>query len=222
MTGAYRVQASDLAAMAKTLYERGWMPGTSGNISLRTGPTADHVAITGNGHSKGELTEQDIVCVRVSDSQAIWENGARPSAETAIHTALYRVTGCAAVVHVHSPYATAVSARYGQPGEVATLSFEDYELIKGFGLADPGSVDVPVFPNWAQVARIGLEVERYLEQRPSAPPVLLIGAHGATAWGDSLTQARDRVECLEMLCQLVTLTGRSCVWRPENERQRTR
>jgi len=122
--------------------------------------------------------------VRVSDSQSVWENRVRPSAETTIHTALYRATGCAAVVHVHSPHATAVSARYGRPDEVAPVSFEDYELIKGFGLAQPSGTEVPVFTNWAKIASIGLEMERYLERRPSAPPVLLIAAHGVTAWGD--------------------------------------
>lgn len=221
MTEAHPAQVRDLAAMSKTLYERGWMPGTAGNISVRTGPTTGQMLITGSGYSKGELTERDMVCVRVSDSQSMWGNGVRPSAETTIHTALYRATGCAAVVHVHSPYATAISAHYGRPDEVATVPFRDYELIKGFGLADVSGADVPVFPNWAHVACIGFDVERYLKQHPSASPVLLIAAHGVTAWGDSLAQARDRVECLEALCQLVTLTGRPCVWTPETEHQRT-
>lgn len=215
MTEAYPAQADCLAAMTRTLYERGWMPGTAGNISVRTSPGADQVLITGSGRSKGELTERDVVCVRVSDSQPVRETGIRPSAETAIHTALYRATCCAAVVHVHSPHATAVSARYGRPDRVAIVPFEGYELIKGLGLAGQGGAAVPVFPNWAQVARIGLDVERYLKQRSCTPPVLLIAAHGATAWGDSLAQARDRVECLEALCELVTFTGRPCVWTPD-------
>jgi methylthioribose-1-phosphate isomerase len=38
--------------------------------------------------------------------------------------------------------------------------------------------------------------------------VLFIAGHGITAWGTDLAQARDRVECLEAICELVTLTGR--------------
>jgi methylthioribose-1-phosphate isomerase len=221
MTEAHPAQAGDVAAMAKTLYERGWMPATAGNISVRTGPTGDQALITGSGYSKGELTDRDLVYVRVCDSQVVHENRVRPSAETTIHTALYRATGCGAVVHVHSPYATTVSAWYGRREEITTVPFKDYELIKGFGLTDPSGTEVPVFPNWTQVPRIGVEVERYLRRRPSAPPVLLIAAHGATAWGDSLAHARDRMECLEALCQLVTLTGRPRVWtRGTNVRRR--
>jgi methylthioribose-1-phosphate isomerase len=215
MTKVHPTQAKELAAMAKTLYERGWMPATAGNISVRTGSTGDQVLITGSGYAKGELTEWDMVWVRVCDSQVVREHRVRPSAETDIHTALYRATGCAAIVHVHSPYATTISACYGRPDEITTVPFKGYELVKGFGLADPSGTQVPIFPNWTQVARIGEEVERYLTQHSAAPPALLIAGHGATAWGDSLAHARDRMECLEALCQLVTLTGRPCIWAPE-------
>jgi methylthioribose-1-phosphate isomerase len=186
-----------IADIARNLYARGWMPGTAGNISVRTGQTA---AITGSGLSKGELTADDMVTVAVVDSQPV-SGDRRPSAETAIHTAIYRATDADAVVHVHPPHATAQTV-----GASTTLTFTGYELIKGLGTT--GTITIPVFTNHVDVAGIGEDIEQHLKQHPDAPPVLFIAGHGITAWGADLAQARDRVECLEAMCELATLTGR--------------
>ncbi len=191
------VAGQQIADIAQGLYARGWMPGTAGNISVRTGQTA---VITGSGLSKGELTAGDMVTVRVADSQRV-SGSRRPSAETAIHTAIYRATDAEAVVHVHAPHSSAQSA-----GAAEALTFSGYELIKGLGTAE--TITIPVFTNHSDVARVGDDVEQHLMRHPQAPPVLFIAGHGITAWGADLAQARDRVECLEAMCELVTLTGR--------------
>ncbi|MFF3222884.1 S-methyl-5-thioribose-1-phosphate isomerase [Nocardia suismassiliense] len=194
-----------IADIARGLYQRGWMPGTAGNISVRTGETA---VITGSGLSKGELTEHDMVTVRVADSAPVAGSSRKPSAETTIHTAAYRATAAQAVVHIHPPCATALATQAGGSDEVTFLRIADYELIKGLGGSDPTVIDIPVFPNWPDVPRIGADIERYLTDHPAAPPILFITGHGITAWGDNLSQARDRAECLEALCELVARTGR--------------
>jgi methylthioribose-1-phosphate isomerase len=125
-----------------------------------------------------------------------------------IHTAVYRTTHATAVVHIHPPYATTLSTQCGSPDAVTTLRITDFELIKGLGSTDPSAIDIPVFPNWPDVERIGADIERYLSENPTAPPVLGIAGHGITAWGDNLSQARDRAECLEALCELVIRTRR--------------
>ncbi|WP_328405222.1 S-methyl-5-thioribose-1-phosphate isomerase [Nocardia sp. NBC_00403] len=195
----------EIADIARELYHRGWMPGTAGNISVRTAETA---VITGSGLAKGELSERDMVIVRVLDSTPVAPQQRKPSAETTIHTAVYRTTDAAAVVHIHPPYATTLSTQTGSPDDPTILRITDFELIKGLGSADPAAVDIPVFPNWRDVARIGADIERYLSENPTAPPVLGIAGHGITTWGDNLSQARDRAECLEALCELVLRTGR--------------
>jgi methylthioribose-1-phosphate isomerase len=195
--GANHEQIADIA---RGLYSRGWMPGTAGNISVRTGGDA---VITGSGLSKGELTTDDMVTVTVADSQPV-SGTRRPSAETAIHTAIYRATNAGAVVHVHAPHATTQSV-----GASQALRFSGFELIKGLGATE--TISVPVFPNHSDVARIGAEIEHYLAEHPDAPPILFIAGHGITAWGVDLAQARDRVECLEAMCELATLTGRRAI-----------
>jgi methylthioribose-1-phosphate isomerase len=186
-----------IAAIASGLYGRGWMPGTAGNISVRTGKTA---VITGSGLSKGELTAHDMVSVNLADSQPV-AGARRPSAETAIHTAIYRTTSAGAVVHVHPPQATAQCI--GTPN---VLRFSGYELIKGLGTTH--AIDIPVFANHSDASSIGADVERHLTDHPDSAPVFFIAGHGITAWGADLGQARDRAECLEAICELATLTGR--------------
>lgn len=201
--GSAAAAGAEIADIARGLYASGWMPGTAGNISVRQGDTA---VITASGLSKGELTASDMVTVAVVDSEPVDDSGRKPSAETTIHTAVYRTRGADAVVHVHPPHATAVSIRTAGNG-VTTARFAGYELIKGLGSARPDLIDIPVFPNHADVPRIGADIEKYLTEHPEAPPVLFIAGHGITTWGASLAQARDRAECLEAMCELTTLTG---------------
>jgi methylthioribulose-1-phosphate dehydratase len=194
-----------LADTAAALYARGWMEGTAGNISVRL-PGGRTALITGSGLSKGALTAADMVEVRVADASPVHADAPRPSAETTIHAALYRLSaGSDAVVHAHPPHATAVAALAARRG-AATVEFADLEIIKGFGLPDPAKIVVPVFDNHADVPRIAADVADRLTE--DAPPAMLIGNHGATTWGPALDVARNRMECLEALCQLTLLLER--------------
>lgn len=196
-----------IADTAHQLYGRGWMPGTAGNISVRID---DDALITASGLSKGELGADDTVLVAISDTTPRPGQSRKPSAETSIHTAVYRTRPAGAVVHVHSPFATALATTAARPGAAVTpVRITGFELLKGFGLADPSSVAIPVFPNWPDVPRIGTDIETYLRENPDAPPILLITGHGISTWGDTLAQARDRAECLEALCELIARTGRT-------------
>ncbi|WP_336080976.1 S-methyl-5-thioribose-1-phosphate isomerase [Nocardia sp. SSK8] len=206
-------QARAIAAIARQLYGRGWMPGTAGNISVRV---EDDAMITASGLSKGELSERDTVLVRVADTTAHPGQARKPSAETSIHTAVYRTTDARAVVHVHSPFATAFATTAVPSAEkVHIVPVSGFELLKGFGVADPSSIDIPVFPNWPEVPRIGDDIETFLRENPTAPPILCITGHGITTWGATLSQARDRAECLEALCELIARTGRTTAQSPE-------
>jgi methylthioribose-1-phosphate isomerase/methylthioribulose-1-phosphate dehydratase len=200
------IDATALAEVCAQLYARGWMEGTAGNVSVRL-PDSDTALITASGVSKGSLTSDDVVRVRIADAQPVDQHGPRPSAETSIHTALYEIfPDCGAVVHAHPPYATAVAALAARRG-ADVEEFTGLEIIKGLG-GDPSSVSVPVFDNHPDVPRIGRDVAQRLTE--TAPPVLLIAAHGATSWGPTLEAARNRMECLEMLCRLrLLIDGRA-------------
>ncbi|MFF5920496.1 methylthioribulose 1-phosphate dehydratase [Streptomyces flavochromogenes] len=205
-TAAGKQTAQQLADISRTLYERGWMPGTSGNISMRLPDEPGRALITASGRDKGELTARDVVEVAARTGQASHPGQDRPSAETCIHAAIYRVTGARAVIHVHSPYATVVAHSAAARDAVTSVRVERFELLKGLGLKDPTFADLPVFPNWPQVDRIADDVAAHLTADRDGPPGLLLADHGITAWGDSLGQAKNRLECLESLCQLLVLS----------------
>lgn len=201
--------ALTLADTARELYQRGWMEGTAGNLSARLPGSGGRALITASGRSKGRLDPADVVEVDIATGQSVSSHAPRPSAETAIHTALYRLfPDCGAVAHAHPPYATvaashAVRQRPGNGHVIVELRYRDFEIIKGFGSSDPHQVVVPVFPNWPDVTRIGRDVEHHFHTRAAGfPSVLLIAYHGATAWGPTLEIARNRLECLESLCRL--------------------
>jgi methylthioribose-1-phosphate isomerase/methylthioribulose-1-phosphate dehydratase len=198
--------AAELADMSQRLYRRGWLEGTSGNLSVRV--SASEVLITASGRDKGELTPADTVAVDAASGLPVTGDGPRPSAETSIHLAIYRrFPDCGSVVHAHSPYATALASRAARNG-LATARFDDFELVKGLGRTD-GTLIVPVFTNWPDVSRIAADADDWFAHAPDqGGPVLLISYHGATAWGADLRQARNHLECLEELCRLTLLLDR--------------
>ncbi|SCK10792.1 methylthioribulose 1-phosphate dehydratase [Streptomyces sp. WMMB 322] len=208
-------QAAEIARCARDLYERGWMPGTSGNLSVRLrGELSGTALITASGRSKGELNEDDMVAVDAETGEALRTGAPRASAETAIHAAVYRTTRAGAVIHVHSPFATAVACGTDTPERQSTLELSRFELLKGLGLDDPSRTGIPVFPNRPVVAELAREVAARLREAPQGPPALLVVDHGITVWGRDLTQARNRLECIESICQLCTLGARSVTFRP--------
>ncbi|MGW3647943.1 class II aldolase/adducin family protein [Streptomyces sp. NPDC000878] len=181
------------------------MPGTSGNLSVRCG---EAVVITASGRRKRTMSRNDTVLTDPFEGLPLTGETEWPSAETSIHLAVYRhVPDCGAVVHAHTPYATALATLWGAGEPAGGVCFEELELAKGLGVSDPSRVVVPVFANWADVPRIAADVRSYLaESGPGVPPALLIDRHGVTVWGRDLDQARDRLECVEELSRLTLLT----------------
>lgn len=202
-----RTTAGQLATTSRRLYEQGWMPGTAGNLSMLLPDQPQRALITASGRDKGELANQDMVEIDAHTCEPVRTGSQRASAETCIHSALYRTTDAQAVIHVHSPYATVIATRAQHPRHTSLLHLERYELLKGLGLADPSRTTVPVFVNWPDVPRIAHNVAAWATATPGAPPGLLIADHGITTWGSSLAQARNRLECLEAICQLLVLAA---------------
>ena len=185
--------------VAGELYRRGWLDGTAGNLSVRLD---DHAVITASGRSKGALTSADLVPIDAETGRPAGGTPLRPSAETSIHAAIYRADPTArAVVHAHPPNATVLASLAGDEAVV----FYDLEIAKGFGAAGAGRFEVPVVANHADVPQIAADVAARLSA--DSAPALLIDRHGATTWGPDLETARNRMECLEMLCTLQLRTG---------------
>jgi methylthioribose-1-phosphate isomerase/methylthioribulose-1-phosphate dehydratase len=203
----HRTAAERLVQTARTLYDRGWMDGTAGNLSLRL--DRDHALVTASGRSKGLLSVADTVCVSIATGRPVRADGPAPSQDTLVHLTLYRTfPHCGAVVHAHPPHATTVATLAARAG-ADVARFEKFEIIKGLGLARPDRADVAVVRDGSHVPAIADEVaRRFTAPPPDMPCALLLGHHGATAWGADLDQARNRLESLEWLCQVRLLLAR--------------
>jgi methylthioribulose-1-phosphate dehydratase len=191
-----RARAAELVNAGRRLYQRGWVPATSGNFSARL--DGRRIAITVSGAHKGELDVQHIMVV---DTQGRALQDKRPSAETLLHSMLYaRFPEVGAVLHVHSVNATLLSRMVS-----GALVLEGYELLKalrGIETHDT-AVRLPIFANDQHIPRLAAAVERALDQDHSFPAYLIAG-HGLYAWGESVEETMRYLEALDFLfdCEL--------------------
>ncbi|MBI3171585.1 MAG: methylthioribulose 1-phosphate dehydratase [Hydrocarboniphaga effusa] len=190
-------QAEALIQAGRFFHARGWVPATAGNFSYRV--DAQTLAVTVSGRHKGELTPGDFMPVDLQGRSL--DAGRKSSAETLLHCQLYRRDpAVGAVLHTHSPAATVLSRRCDN------LRLEGYELLKileGIETHET-AVDVPVFENDQDIARLAGVVEAHMSTG-AARHAYLIRGHGAYVWGRTVEQARHRVEALEFLfeCELL-------------------
>jgi methylthioribulose-1-phosphate dehydratase len=180
------------------LYGRGWSPATSSNYSARL--TSAEVLLTVSGRHKGQLASDDLLAVDMAGNSL--EEGKQPSAETLLHTQLYRwKPEIGAVLHTHSVNATVLSRL--ALGD--SLVFADYELQKAFsGISSHESqVLVPIFDNDQDIARLAARVQPWLDAHPDCVGYLIRG-HGLYTWGEKMSNALRQVEAFEFLfdCEL--------------------
>ena len=190
-----------LAQQGTDFYNRGWMYGTSGNLSVRMEGPPLRIGVTASGVDKGNLSAEDIVILQ--DGSPPDPPHLKPSAETSIHLAVYKARSSAtSVLHVHTPASTVLSMKAGDGKSLQHVQWTGYEMLKGLGYWEENAVvSIPVFPNHASVQQIACDVGNYLECTSNCPPVFLIWGHGLTAWGESLAQARHRLEIGHFLCE---------------------
>ena len=182
----------------RELAQAGWTPATSSNFSHRLDD--HHAAITVSGRDKGRLVEDDIMVVDF-DGRAVGRP-LRPSAETLLHTQLYRrypEIGC--VLHTRSPVQTVASRLYAGAGHVRLAG---YELLKAFhgNATHETAVDVPVFANTQDMDVLAAQVDALLDRQVMWG--YLIDGHGLYAWGRDMAEARRHLEAFEFLlaCEL--------------------
>ena len=144
--------AQEIIEAGRFLYGRGWSPATSSNYSARL--SASEALLTVSGKHKGQLGVDDVLATDLAGNSL--EPGKKPSAETLLHTQLYRCRPeVGAVLHTHSVNATVLS----RLTEGDRLVFEDYELQKAFSgvVTHESRVVVPIFDNDQDIARLGPE-----------------------------------------------------------------
>jgi methylthioribulose-1-phosphate dehydratase len=198
VTGSALEQAGhELAAEAARYAAAGWMPGTSGNLSVVLARRPLRLAVTASGRDKALLSPTDVVLVDQHGKAT--REGSAPSAEAGLHARIAEVTGAGAVVHVHALAAVVAGERW--PGG---LPLRDLEMLKGLGrAAHDDLVLIPVVANDQDMRMLGDAFEAGFD---AATPALIVARHGLYVWGRDLAQARTRTECLEWMLRLVITT----------------
>jgi L-fuculose-phosphate aldolase len=170
-------------------------PLRSGNISLRAKEDdKDGYLITPSGKKYETLKPEDIVFMGLNDEIEKKDSGNNPSSEWRFHRDIYlNKNEAQAIVHAHSPHATAVSS-HGK-------SIPPFHYM----IALAGGEDIKC----ADYATFGTEelsknVIKALEDRSAC----LMSNHGQVAFGKNLEQAFELAQEIENICHQYTIALR--------------
>ncbi|ACS84725.1 methylthioribulose 1-phosphate dehydratase [Musicola paradisiaca] len=189
-------QLSELVAACRWIGQKGWCPATGGNMSVRL--DEQWCLISESGKDKGNVQAQDFLQVDIASNHI--PSGRTPSAETGLHTLLYRLLPqqAGAVLHTHSVNATVLS----RVEKRAALVLEGYEMQKSLSgqRTHLDRVTIPIFDNDQDIPALAARVAALHETAPLRYGFLVRG-HGLYCWGRDVGEARRHLEGLEFLFQ---------------------
>jgi methylthioribulose-1-phosphate dehydratase len=193
--------AAELVDAGRRFEARGWVLGTSGNLSAVVDREPLALAITPSGAFKGGLSPEQILLIDSLGVTLGGEGSERPSAETLLHVAIVIARGAGAVFHTHSVWSTVLSDACAAEGG---LLIEGYEMLKGLaGVRTHQHREwLPIVENDQDVPRLAHAAADALGRHPSAHGFLIV-RHGLYTWGADLDEARRHVEVLEFLLETV-------------------
>jgi L-fuculose-phosphate aldolase len=170
-----------VAAAARRLAEERLVVGSSGNVSLRAG---DYALVTPTGAPLATLQAADVAVVEL-DGRALPGSPA-PTSEIDLHLGAMVRFGAGAVVHTHSPAATALAC-----------VVDEVPVIHYSMLALGGAVPVAPYHTFGtpELAEAVLDT---LEGRRAA----LMASHGAVVFAGDLEEAVELALLLEWACEV--------------------
>ncbi len=173
-----------LARFGKWLSRLGYMPGTSGNLSVRLDD--ERLLATPTGASKYLLRASDMVVIDLDGRQL--SGSKKVTSEIGMHLAIYRGRPDAnAVIHAHPPIATAFACSGCGLDEM---------------LCQEAAMTLGVIP-LARYATTGTdEVAASLVPLIEDHEAILMANHGAVAFGDSLFAAFCKMETVEHIAHI--------------------
>ncbi len=177
-----------LILTGQRMYERGFVAGSDGNLSIRVDD--DKLWITMSGISKGHMDKDSFVKVDFKGNKLFGKG--KSSSETMMHIKCYETDDTVrGVVHAHSPYGTAFACA-GLPLDARNVA----EGILQFGIvpctefAMPGTED------------LAMSIIPYIKDNNA----LLLGNHGVLTWGEDILKAYMKLEALEFYAREIMLT----------------
>jgi len=174
---------AEIISVGRKLWERQYVDGNGGNISVRLG--TKYILCTPTMLSKRDLEPADI-CLSDLDGNTLAGDRLRTS-ELLLHLEIYKANPRAnAVVHCHPPYATAFAIT-GTTPPIGLIP--EYEVFIG-----PAAMARYETPGTKAFAETVLPFVRDHN-------TILLSNHGIVCWSDTVTHAEWLVEILENYCK---------------------
>lgn len=180
---------SQMTELARSLFERGYTAGGSGNISVRL---QDGFLMTPTGSCMGRL---DPTRISRLDGKGNLLNGAKPSKEWKLHREVYGARPeSGAVVHLHPPHAVSISCLSKLDPEQVLPPLTPYYVMRVGRLAL-----LPYYPPGDP--ELALAVGRAAANHSS----ILLAHHGTVVAGKDLEDAVYTSEELEETARIYLL-----------------
>ena len=175
---------------AQKLNSTNLSPLRSGNVSVRvTKEKVEGFLLTPSGKRYEDLVPEDIVFLSLKeeyDNLKLFNSSLNPSSEWRFHQDIYRKkVEAKAIVHAHSPHATAVS--------VHGKSIPAFHYM--VALAGGDDIKCSEYATFG-TAELSKNINKALEKRKAC----LMSNHGQVAFGNNLKQAFELAEEVENIC----------------------
>ncbi|NPB02672.1 MAG: class II aldolase/adducin family protein [Methanopyri archaeon] len=175
-----------VAEVCREVFDRGLALSGSGNVSVRCG---DLVALSPSGFRLCDVRPRHVTVVTVDGDRVV--GAFEPTSESPMHLAVYGKVGEGAIVHAHSPYATAL-AHTDEPFPTTAELERWVGRVEEVGFLEPGSEELA--REVARVARV--------------PCAVILRGHGTLGVGRDLREALKIVEALEEAARVAALRPR--------------
>lgn len=203
MADSFPEIASNLAAIAKSFHARGWLLGTSGNLSAVVQREPLRLAMSPSGVDKGELMPEQMLMID-ENARIVNQDFGKPSDESLLHIRIVKERGAGAVLHTHSVWNTILSDLYASEGGVTIAGYEMLKGLQGVRTHEH-SEWLPIIDNSQDMPSLAESVGQTLNEHKGAHGFLL-RRHGLYSWGETLAQAKRHIEILEFLLEAMGRT----------------
>jgi methylthioribulose-1-phosphate dehydratase len=201
-TATLRIKSEEIIDAGRFLYKKGWVPATSGNFSVRVNEL--EALITSSGKHKGALTAEDLLRIDLQGNPVSSEEMGKPSAETLLHTVIYRnFPEVGAVLHTHSVNATVLTRVTPANQPIILDGYEMLKAIEGIKTHET-RMGLPHFPNTQDMVALSKDVDACFQNQTVSG--FLIQGHGFYTWATTMEACKRHVEAFEFLfeCELMT------------------
>ena len=196
-TGQNLNLAQELLDAIQFFNKKAWSPATSTNYSVRSeDPEAFIISRSGVDKSLFSLSDLILINAQGEVKPPFNRPGVKSSAETEIHTHLYKkFPDVKCVLHTHSVLGTVLSLSQQKEGEIV---FDGYEILKGLegNLTHELKEVLPIVPNSQAMPDILNSMEERYGQNTHG---FLIAGHGLYTWGKDIATAKRHIETYEFL-----------------------